>query len=208
MALITALLAAASALGVGLLTYRSNVQSTDVKRQEIALQQNRFDADERKRFDENITKLIPLLFDREQQRRDAALATLFALYPDRAEEVLSAARLALADGRVTTLQAAIERAAKRSQTAGNWVIVTGSDRTIAAATSEADKARQLGYSPTIYLRGERYAATIGPFPSRGDADRANIAVRQTIRTDTHVVSLDAWCRSQQPKGQFVECASR
>jgi len=206
--LIAAILSAVSVLGVGYLTYKSNTDGIEVKRQEIDLAINRFDADEHKRFEENIVKIVPLLFDKEQQKQDAALATLFALYPDRAQEILTSARAPFAGGKATVIQSAVERVATLPQQVDNWVIVAGSDRTVAAAKYEVEKAKRLGYTTTIYQRDDWYKTTVGSFPSRTDADRANIAVRQTIRPDTYVVNVETWCRSQQPKAEWIECAAK
>jgi hypothetical protein len=206
--LVTAMLSAVAALGVGFLTYKSNTEGTEVKRQEIALAQNRFDADERKRFEENIAKLVPLLFEKEQQKQDAALGTLFALYPDRAQEILLSTRVAFPGGKTNAIQDAVERAAALPQQAANWVIVTGSDRTVDEAQPEIAKAKKLGYSTTLYRKANWYKTTVGPFPSRSDAERANIAVRQTLRPDSYVVNVDTWCPSQKPQSGLIECTTK
>ena len=205
---VTAVLSALSVFGVGYLGYRSTTAGVDVRREEISLEQDRFDAEERARFEDALSELIPLILDSDQGQREAGLATLFTLYPDRAEEVLTSMGAALTEARVDAIKPAIDRITELQRTAGDWRIVAASDRTAEAAETELNRARSLGYSPTLYQRGEWFATTIGPFQSRGDADRSNIAIRRLMRQDSYVVNLHTWCTSKVQREGFVECVRR
>jgi hypothetical protein len=73
------------------------------------------------------------------------------------------------------------------------------------AQYEANTARKLGYSPVIYQKGELFAMTIGPFPSKTEADNANIAVRSNIRESAFVVNTGNWCPQPMEQEGYWQC---
>ncbi len=204
--LMPALVSAAAVVGVGLLTYFSNKDASALKAQEVALAQNRFDADERKRFEETVSRLVPHFFEEDQQKQDAALATLLALYPDRVQEIVAAIKSASSGKATVELQSAVDRVAAIPTQDSNWYIVVGGDKTAASAASEVDKARKLGYSTALFLRDSWYRTTVGPFPSRMDAERENIAVRQSIGRGSYIVNIATWCPKPRQGKEAIECA--
>jgi formylglycine-generating enzyme required for sulfatase activity len=88
---------------------------------------------------------------------------------------------------------------------GDWTVVVGSDTSLSDAEWEADKARQQGYNPAIYLRDNWYVTTAGPFPTKEEAESAKIAVQATIRESARVVNLNDWCTQPVESNGYFEC---
>jgi hypothetical protein len=66
------------------------------------------------------------------------------------------------------------------------------------------RASRAGFSPTLYQKEGWYRTTVGPYPTRPDADRANIAVRATLRSGAYVINLKSWCPDQASRNVLIE----
>ena len=49
--------------------------------------------------------------------------------------------------------------------------------------------------------------TVGPYPTRPDADRANIAVRATLSSGAYVINLKSWCPGHSSRNGYIECGT-
>jgi hypothetical protein len=205
----TAVLSLVSALGVAYLSYQSKNIETSIKREEIAFEQAKFDSERKNRDTENLKIIIPKIVSKDEQETKIGMATLFVLFESRAKDILESVNSALTDQQRAALkdqiQPALQRAQELETRTDAWIIVVGGDKTINDARDEIEKAKRAGYSATLYLKQDWYRTTVGPFPTKSDAERANIAVSATLRNGAYVVNLQTWCPKQSPKDSYIEC---
>ena len=95
-----------------------------------------------------------------------------------------------------------------TETSGDWVVVVGSDASLGDAEWEADKARQQGYNPVIYLRDNWYVTTVGPFSTKEEAESAKTAAQATIRESAREVYLNNWCPQPVVRNGYFECDAK
>jgi len=183
-----------------------NLKSVEaaLKRDQVSLEQRRFDAEQQDLRDQFLSKYIPQLFSSGADRQ-AAIALMFVLYPEDAAEWLQRVAQSLDEESAKTLEKSIERATTLSQRIGDWAIVFGADKTLDAAKYELERAAQNNYSAGIYLRNGWFASVIGPFPTQIEAERQNISVRATLRDSAYVVNLGAWCPRGVQRDGYTEC---
>jgi len=212
LAIVTTVLTVFSALGVAYLSFQSKSEESTVKREEIALQQTKFDADQKARNEEALKTIIPKILSKDEQEVKIGMATLFVLFPTQAKDILVSVQSSLTEPQkqstVDQYQTALQRAQELETLSDKWIITVGGDKDPNDAKGEMERARRAGYSPTLYLKDGWYRTTIGPFPTQADADRTNIAVRATLRNDAYVVNLKSWCPGSSTKGDHVECGSK
>lgn len=205
----TAVLSLVSALGVGFLAYQGKNIDANVKREEIALEQTKFDTEQRNRENENLKIIIPKLVSKDEQQVKEGMTTLFVLFRSNAGEILESVNSALTqqqrEALKDQLQPALERAKELETISDAWIIVVGGDKQLGDAQPEVDKAKRAGYSAALYLKQGWFRTTVGPFPTQADAERTNIAVRATLRNGAYVVNLKSWCPTQYAKNGYVEC---
>ena len=205
------LLSALSALGVAYFAFVSTTTKTETdsgfRDREISLEQTKFDAAVRQRFEDGILKVLAQILSKNEEDRLVGRATLLTLYPDRAEDVLKT--VASVSGTPETKAALQAQAnAVESLAKDTWVVVAGGDTTLESANTEVARASKADLTATVYHRAGSYRTVVGPFPTRSDADRANIAVRAYLRSDAYPVRLSTWCPSgvRDPSG-YVECGA-
>src|SRR5262245_35466193 len=192
---IPTVLSLVSALGVAYLTFMSSTAKTDsdavLRNREINLEQTKFDAAERERYDANVVKIIAQVLGKTDQERAIGIATLRTLYPERAEQVLQTIASSIEEPRT---KATLEEEAKNAQrlATDSWVIGAGADVSLADAQAEQTRASKAGLTASVYHRAGSFRTVVGPFPTRVDADRANIAVRGALRNDAYPVRLASW----------------
>jgi cell division protein FtsN len=209
--IVTTLLSLFSALGVAYLTYSSSTAKTEsdatFRNREISLEQTKFDAAQEERYQQNVVKIIAQILSKTDQDRLTGLATLRTLYPERAEQVLKTIASSTTEPQAkATLEA--EALTAGSQASDPWVIIAGADASLAQAQTEQTRAGKAGLTAGIYHRNGVFRTVIGPFPTRTDADRANIAVRGALRNDAYPVRLSTWCpKSTRTAAGVVECVS-
>ena len=211
-ALLTVIVSALSGFGVAYLSFSSKIVETSVLHEQIAVEQTKFDAEQKSRHDEILQKLIPKLLGADDQERKIALATLFVLMPTEASNILTTVQSSLTEQQKTETAKTFAPALKQAQTLADetdeWIIVSGGDTTLDAAQWEVNRAVKNGYSATLYLRNNSYRTTIGPFPTQADAQRANISVRATLSSDAYVVNLKTWCPAQEKKNGYTSCGTK
>ena len=148
-----------SAIGVAYLTYASTTAKTDtdavLRDREINLEQTKFDASERERYEQNLLKIILGVLGKTEQERLIGIATLRTLYPDRAEEVLNTIASTTNEPKV---KAALEVEAKTAKAlaADPWVIIAGADNSFPDAQTELTKAGQAGLTAAVYHRNSTF----------------------------------------------------
>ena len=85
-------------------------------------------------------------------------------------------------------------------------VVFGSDRTLAAARDEIDRAAAQGVKDAgVYFRNG-YFASIAAAASQAEADRILRIVR-AFGTDPYAARMQTWCRQPQARDGYVECAA-
>lgn len=188
--------------------------SSEFRRQEILLEQQRFEEELRDRRFEIVRAYVPGLVSLDKSEMKVSLAVLFELYPNDARDILTRVAESQGSGAATLLrpaiergddvaallQPAIERAVMLDESTGEWTIVISSAETLDVAKDVAEAAQESKYVATIYRIGEYYATTVGRFPSRGDAESANIAVRVDLIPSAFVMNLSNAC----PEPTFYE----
>jgi cell division septation protein DedD len=208
----TAALSLVSALGVAYLSYQTKNVETDVKREEIAFEQAKFDTEQKNRDAENLKAIVPKIVSKDEQEVKVGMTTLFVLYQSRAKDILETVNSALTEQQRAALKDQIQPALARAQQLetlnDTWIIVVGGDRSLDEAADEVSRAQRAGYTPTLYLKQGWYRTTVGPFPTKSDADRTNIAVSATLRNGAYVVNLKSWCPQPSPKDKYVECTGQ
>lgn len=85
-------------------------------------------------------------------------------------------------------------------------VVFGSDRTLAAARDEIDRAAAQGVKDAgVYFRNG-YFASIAAAASQTEADRI-LGIVRAFGTDPYAVRMETWCRQPQARDGYVECAA-
>jgi len=191
--IVAAVLSLFSALGVAYLALRGKEVETDVKREEIALQQTRFDADQRKLSQDLLLILVPKLLSEDEREAREGMLTLRVLLPDRVEDVRQALATSLTPQEYATIRPGLPEVSTGPASRPGWVIVAGGDRDLPGARHEVSRAARLGYTATVYLRDDWYRTALGPYPTERDAQRASIDVRARLRSDAYVVDLARYC---------------
>lgn len=209
-----------SATGVAYLSYQSNKLQAElkaasdqehaaIKREEIAFQQTKFDAEQKKVFQEIVSEIIPqLLSDQETKEYRIGISRLFVLYPNQAQEVISSIKSSLTDKDSQILILAQKQAEKLDLMIGEWIVVYGGHRALDAAKEHLEPAIKEYSSANIYLRNRSFRTVIGPFPTQTDAERANISIRAKYRDDAYVVNLKRWCPNPDEKTDHIECITK
>jgi len=95
--LLTVIVSALSGFGVAYLSFSSKVEETSVQHEQIAVEQTKFDAEQKSRHDEILQRLIPKLLGADDQERKIALATLFVLLPTEASNILTTVQSSLTE---------------------------------------------------------------------------------------------------------------
>ncbi len=207
--IVTAVLSACSALAVAYIGLASKNIEVDAKRDEIAAEQARFDADERRQTDESLKAIVPMILSSTDAERQVGLALLRILHRGREAEVLTAIQSLPVERSSQNAEAAItlDRAVRllRAEPTERWVILVGADKALDAAKTEVEKAKANGLSAQVYQKEGWFRTAIGPFPTRPDADRAAIAVRASIAADAYVNRLNSWCAQPQARDGYTEC---
>ncbi len=210
--LLTAIVSALSGFGIAYLSFSSKVAETTVQREQIAVEQTKFDAEQKSRHDEILKQLIPKLLGVNEQEKKVALATLFVLLPNQASNILTIIQSSFTEQQKDETKKAFEPAIKQAQNLADetdqWIIVSGGDNKLDQAQGESSRAVKNGYSSTIYLKENSYRTTIGPFPTQTDAQRANISVRATLRSDAYVVNLKTWCPQNTAQNGYLDCNTK
>jgi hypothetical protein len=219
-AIITAVLSVGSAIGVAVLSYKSHNADAAIsslnaasKRDEVALEQRRFEDEQAGRREKIIIENVPKLLSSNDSDRRIGLAIIFTLYPNQAKDILSAISQSEDKNSNPKLTEAIKKATDLDREVGEWIIVVSSDETIEIAKSVAQEARNQGYRlTTIYQKKkDLYATTIGPYPNQVEAESAAIAVRSNLsvksmqRADAFVRKLKSWCHDPQDRPGYKEC---
>lgn len=84
-------------------------------------------------------------------------------------------------------------------------VVFGSDRTLAAARDEIDRAAAKGVKDAgVYFRNG-YFASIAAAASQAEADRI-LGIVRAFGTDPYAARMQSWCRQPQARDGYVECA--
>lgn len=91
--IITAVLSVCSALGVAWLSYRSAGMESELKRDELALERFKLDAEREKRDEERLLEVVTKLISPDSQQVNIGLATLRVFYTkDKAVQILEAVK--------------------------------------------------------------------------------------------------------------------
>lgn len=218
-AIITTVLSVGSAIGVAYLSFRSHnadaaisILNASSKKEEVALEQRKFEEEQKIRQDKIIIENVPKLLSSNDSDRRIGLAVIFTLYPNQAKDILSTISQSEDKNSNSQLAKDIEKAKALNDEVGEWIIVVSSDETIDIAKSVAQETRNQGYSPTtIYHNKNWYATTVGPYPNQVEAESASIAVRSNLsvksvqRADAFVRKLKSWCHAPKDAGGYKEC---
>lgn len=99
----------------------------------------------------------------------------------------------------------VERAQASIATPGGWAVVFGSDKTLASASDEIQRASKAGITNTgVYFRNGYYASlSVVPTRERA-ADFLQIA--KSFRNDAYVARFSTWCLSAVQREGYIECA--
>ena len=98
-----------------------------------------------------------------------------------------------------------EKLVKSEQTAEEWVIIAGGDKTIGEAKGEVRKLEKIGLDGAIYKKGNMYRTVVPHFGSKKDAYVHLSKVRTNVEPTSYVVSFSGWCLNPTNKGQYLEC---
>jgi hypothetical protein len=83
--------------------------NASIKESEVALEQRRFDAEQRARHDQTIIDYVPKLLSSNDPEKQAAIAVLFVLYPNEAKDILSRVAESLGEDSAAELEQSIEQ---------------------------------------------------------------------------------------------------
>jgi hypothetical protein len=179
--------------------------SVSIGQETLALEQRRFEAEQRSRWDNVITEYVPKLLSPSEADRQVAVAILFVIYPNDARDILSKVAEALDEEQVEALKPLIEQAESLDEKTGEWAVAISSDLALEGegARYEVDVSREQGYDAVIYRRGDWYVTTIGPFPTKVEAERAKFVVQSefpggSYRESAYVINLNSWCPRPVP----------
>jgi len=205
--IIIALIGAVTTVAAALIAYQQGREETAITDRQIILDQERFDAEVDNRYREFLISTVPNLLSNDENQRQAHLAILTILYPDKVDEILAAviASSSSTEAQVAEFRQAISLSESNQSVPNDWSIVVGADRTLDSAEFESNRAEAQGYVPTIYLRDGWYRTTIDRFRTKTDADRALIAISSRISEGSYVVRLSDWCPNAQDQETHINC---
>jgi hypothetical protein len=162
--------------------------------------------------------------DRLTRERDASLrgqgsSAVNAGEDEKLKSLLSDSKKALENAKTTSeatanvlsVNARVITAAQETAPGANqtWLILFGSDATVAAARDEIRKAGNAGFANAkVYLNKSRFRSAV-EFGSRDDALRALPKIQQMSPTaaQAYVVNMGLFCASpKQVAADYVECA--
>lgn len=172
---------------------------------EVALEQSRFQAEQQARRDGIIEGCIPKLLGQSEADREEALAVLFTLYPNDADDILASVVKALGEEDAGLLERGMVQAAALDEETGSWAVVIGLSSDLKKAEGEVAAARRLGYEATIYLRESCYVTVLGGFPTQDEAATAKIALSTQFGRTAYEVNLNSWCPDPVTQSGYYEC---
>lgn len=76
-----------------------------------------------------------------------------------------------------------------------WIVQFGTDRTLAAAEHEAKKLAKLELDVHVYFSNRYYFTTVGPYPTREEAERARGEIKQRYDKAMQIKTLGSLCPS-------------
>ncbi len=206
-----------SVILVALVTYNSSIRvasiqaDTQVKMQDVQIrnEQRKLESDQRDQKQKFISENLPKLFSPNEVDRKITSSMFLIFYPDDAKSIFDSTAISSTGTQKTEYQNASREAASYNQQLGSWIIVAGGYQNFGDAKNAVDQATKLGIgSVTVYKKGNSYRLTIGSFPSREEAERANIAVRAKLLDTAYVVNLGSWCpkhTESQEGNNILEC---
>ena len=171
-----------------------------VQREVLALEQQKFEADQQKLTDDRLVILVPQLLSADDGARRSAAAILFVLYPNEAQMIVDTTREAGTAKQQEALESASEAAEMIAATTGFWAVVVGTASEFGDAVKETEVAAELGFGSTdVFQRGEVFATVVFDFPTEDDAQSALIPIRSDVRESAFVVNLNEWCPNPTDK---------
>ena len=93
--------------------------------------------------------------------------------------------------------------------ATSWYIVFGGFSSLERAKKWIKRAKSINpsFDASVYFRKDRYRTLLGPYPSKKDAQYANIRAKKLLNNQAYVVR-DSWCQEKQDKKGYYSCASK
>jgi hypothetical protein len=181
-----------------------------LQEQQVALAQSRFDEEQRARRATVIDEWVPLLYSADNAERQAALAVLFAIYPNEAKSILESIKASQSEAGAFSPQAefiseAIESAADLAEAVGPWSVVVNSYEDLTNARLGVREASDAGYTPTVYHLDGKYDVVVGRFPTKEDAQSATISIRSKLNEGAYVANLNEVCPIKDERSQYTEC---
>jgi hypothetical protein len=178
-----------------------------VEDRRVDIERARFDADQHAQVESVLAASVPHILHIDPEKHYPAIATLFALYPNDAKDILSRIAQSVGDIRYYPwLIPAIQRAESLNIKTGSWIIVIRSDPTLEDALLEAKRTKERGYTPVvIYKQGEWFVTTVGDFHTERHAERATIPIRGKLRGGAFVVNLHRWCPEPVDRNGYYHC---
>ena len=182
----------------------------NLEEQQVALAQSRFDEEQRARRATVIDEWVPLLYSDDEAERQAALAVLFAIYPNEAKTILESVKASQSeagafDPQAAFISEAIESAAGLAEAVGPWSVVVNTYDDLGSARQGARTAEEAGYTPTIYVLDGKYDVVVGKYPTKEDAQSATISIRSKLNEGAYVVNLNDVCPIKNEVSQYIEC---
>lgn len=210
--ILSVLVSVISSIVVSVITSRANLTTKQIDSDtQTRLDQNKYDFSREERKDKRLSENIPKLISSNESERKTAKAVIVYFYPDEAETILKA--VAITVGGPQQQELTLNKQQVESINSQSWGIVIGGDTTLESAQTEVNRAKNNGYDLIrIYYRQKYYRTTIGNFPTREEAERANISVSAKIRDSSYVVNLNTWCPNAAKVGegdsQYFGCPSK
>ncbi len=208
---LTGILSTLTAIAVAFLGYWGNHKieslNSDLKQQEIDLLKEKFKEQIAIRKETNLKEYIPKMVSEDKSERNIGRAVIFSLYPNEAVNILTSIEKAITDSSAKDeAKVAKKQAEKLNTEIGEWIIITGGDKTLDAAQYEVNKAKNEGYKQvSIYYRNNYYRTVIGPFGSKDDASLELIEIKHRLNKSAYVVNQNSWCKSSTKENGFIQC---
>jgi len=102
-------------------------------------------------------------------------------------------------------QAPAQQTPKKSIDSQEWLIIAGTDTTLAAAQDELKKAQKIGPQARIYKRGSWFLTVIPNFTSRSEAETLLSRAKLEVNKDAYIIRQQGWCKTTEDVGEFLTC---
>jgi len=173
---------------------------TAVSRDQLVLERQVFEADQKARRDVLLGTYVPMLMSTEPGEVQSARAVLFVIFPNEANQILDNALKGATQQQQDALQDVLAEAEVIAAETGTWAIIV-------ATLPDLDSARSLkavvetDFGPIgLFEKDKMWTVVRTDLPDKETAEGVLISIRSAVREDALVVNFNEWCPNRIDAG--------